>query len=225
MAKKKKTTKKKTTKKKRTRKAPGAVARSLTPLIQAYQADVACALHRKILAIAAECPEIEATGEYQSERQGEGFKFTIYYDVRKAVDPLLIKYHLTFIGYADKDHQTHCWYDGHGYHYATTYFKLTDADTGYGVIVPGFGMGMNRFWALDSARTLACKHALLETLMIKWDNRDATKALIQKSDSMIADIVTAVMEKIADRQTPLSERAAVQEIKNHDWLDKQQPKK
>jgi hypothetical protein len=161
--------------------------------LTAEEADAA--LQRKILLIAGECPEIEATGEI-AEQTGEAFKFTVYCDVMKRLVPLLVKHRLTFVPYADSEHPTKLDYI-HGWHYLTTHYRLGDAETGYGIIVPGFGM--NRWWAADSAGTLALKHALLQTLHIHWDNRTEVERMVASYPHYIGDIVSEVMKQIAER--------------------------
>lgn len=160
-----------------------------------------CQLHSKILKIAEECPEIEATGE-MIVNQSDSFKFTIYYDVRVKIDPLLLKYRLTFTPYADAIHKTEIGCDARGWHWINTHFALTDVDTGYQMIVPGAGLGENRFWAVDSANTLALKHALMMALHIKWDNKTAL-------DAMINDMQSAA---------PVMVAAVIQEMRKFDWF-------
>jgi hypothetical protein len=143
------------------------------------EADARAQLHRKILSVAVELPEVKTTGNAEDKASGEQFCFTRYADVLKEVVPVLTKYNLTFTPYADPNHQTNAWND-RGMFFCRTYFALTDADTGYQMIVPGCGMGMNRYWSLDSAMTLALKHALLQALMIRWDNTGPWDKLMEE---------------------------------------------
>jgi len=196
--------KKKTTKKAKKRKKR---AKKLDPLLQfttpephtvrfnGYtEIEARCILHNTILKIAEACPEVEATGEMIMP-EGDSFKFTIYHDVRTVVDPLLIKHKLTFCPYSDANHKTKVTYD-HGWHYIETHFALTDAKTGYREIIPAAGVGHNRYWAVDSAGTLALKHALLETLHIKWDNRTAVQVMINDVEKAAPMMVGQVVKEL-----------------------------
>jgi len=218
----KKTTKKRSGKKSRRAKRILDPLGQLAPIgtycgLTAAQADAA--LQTKILALMQDCPEVVATGEV-TEPTGEKFKFTIYSDVRKAIDPWLVKHRLTFIPYSDEKHPTVLTQAG-GWHYLTTHYRLGDAETGYYIIVPGCGIGLNRWWAADSAGTLALKHALMEALHIRWDNRSAVERMLAGGTEIIGDIVKEVMRQLAEKQEGKQARPqegdAVAELKNHDW--------
>lgn len=167
-------------------------------------------LHRKILEVSHSMPEVSTTGNYDSGREGEQFCFTRYADVRKEVDPILYAKGLTFVPYADKDHETQCWSE-RGSFFCRTYFALTDVDTGYQMIVPGCGIGMNRWWSLDSAMTLALKHALLQALMIRWDNTGPWEKMAEEclNAQSIGEVVTNVV------------RNELQQLKSFTWFNKE----
>lgn len=154
-------------------------------------------LHRKISGLSCELPEVPSTGTFKS-REGDEFGFTQYADVLRAVAPLFTRFDLTFTPYTDKDHQTQVWND-RGMFFCRTHFALTDITTGYQMIVPGAGMGMNKWWSLDSAMTLALKHALLQALMIRWDNTGPWEKALEESFGQKAqeDMIAAVARETA----------------------------
>lgn len=167
-----------------------------------------CLLQEKILKISEDHPIIEATGEL-IVGQGESFKFTIYHDVRKVIDPLLIKHKLTFKPYADAHHQATMGCDNRGWHWINTHYALTDAETGYREIIPGQGLGENRFWAIDSANTLAIKHALLLSLQVRWDNRTAMDAALATIRQSAPELVGACIKGFRE--------AVEQSLEKFDW--------
>jgi hypothetical protein len=170
-----------------------------------------CLLAKKIAKLRAELPEMEATGKHE-EKTGDDWQYTIYADVREKIDPLLDKYHIHVDFYADPEMKSETEHDRFS-HMVNTYVVLLDWDTGYQNIRPAWGLGENRFWALDSGGTLAMKHALLTALRIRWDNRSAIKAMISKTDHLVGDIVKQVIYKLADKDDPDARQA----LENFNW--------
>ncbi len=81
------------------------------------------------------------------------------------------------------------------------YYKITDATTGYYEISWGIGIGLNAFWAANTAQTLAMKQCLLNCHLADWpqppEYKETCKAELRQFNLSTAS-ADEVVEKMGE---------------------------
>ena len=231
------TTKKTPTKKvakKKARKAPArkqAARKRATRTSRATEGPVfsenmlCAAMHRKIMAVRAECPKPPQTGTYIEEGadRTDEYPYTRASEIFATYHELMATHGLDLTPCACTSREERGWYS------VDMVWQLTDLETGYSELKASSGTGNNSVWGVLSAQTVARKQALLMIFHATWEcdmleermlrqaardgsGRNAPERMIRAVEGVMGSI-----QRRVDEIPIVVARTVSQQIKNFDW--------